>query len=106
MSRFTPTGEFQLDGCRFGWSIRHYGGSSSMYGELRGVSVSVFLPGQKTRELVLEFHVQDYWFQKPRSTTAFERRLQTCVSAAIAAGWDPESRGKAFRFAAEQLKVE
>jgi hypothetical protein len=66
------------------------------------MSVSVALHPGRTRELILDFalEVSDTASAPPR-----ERVLGTVESgirAALRAGWDPESRGRAFRYEIEQ----
>jgi hypothetical protein len=103
MSRFKRSGEIELHGETFVWNIRHWGGVSRLGEDLRGISVSVNHDTREGRELVLDFDVADYWFKKPQSHGEFQKRLIATVELAITGGWDPDSRGKAFRFSVPEL---
>lgn len=104
MSRFKTSGEFEIESFRYDWSVRHYSGASTPYENLRGVSAGVRLQGKKAKELIVDFALNDYFFAKPKSTSAFEERLQRCVRGALEIGWKPESKGKPFRVNAEDVE--
>ena len=104
MSRFKPSGELQIESASYAWSVRHYGGASTPYENLRGVSASVRLQAKITKELIIDFPLRDYFFSKPRSTAAFEERLRKCIRGAIDRGWKPDSKGKPFRVAIEEVE--
>jgi hypothetical protein len=107
MSAFTPLGEFELDGIRCEWFVRHYAGASNAYENHRGLSACVRVAGKQSKELIVDFDIGDYFFRKkPPSTVAFQSRLQECVRAALASGWKPESRGKPFRVNATELAAQ
>lgn len=97
MARFKTSGEFEVEFVRYVWKVRHYAGASTPYENLRGVSASVAIQGKNTKELIVDFPLEDYFFTKPKSTAVFERRLQRCVVGALELGWEPESRGKPYR---------
>jgi hypothetical protein len=103
MSRFKPSGEFELDSARYDWSVRHYAGASTPYSNLRGVSASIWLREKIAKELIIDFPLKDYFFVKPKSTAEFERRLQRYVGGAIELGWKPATKGKPFRVNAEDI---
>jgi len=104
MSRFIPSGEFEIDSVRYNWSVRHYAGASNAYENLRGLSANVRLKEKNTKELIIDFPLPDYFFTKPSSTTEFVERLRRCVRGATELGWKPESKGKPFRVKAEDVE--
>ena len=73
-----------------------------------GLALLVEKAEQGQRKLLLEF---DSWnghrcmpqHQRFRVT---EHRMVKCIDDAIAAGWEPDSRGKIFRFDAGPLQRE
>ncbi len=99
MSKVARTGTIQIEGMELTWEIKHLGGSSSMYENYRGLSVCVVLEKSKTKELVITYPFQDYWWAAPSSKTEFLNRLSTSIYEAIDAGWVPTKRGKAFIYA-------
>lgn len=103
MSRFDLAGEFQSGEQRFSWIVKHYAGMKDADSNYRGVSARVTLAEGGFRELVIEFHPDDYAGQRPSSGRHFEARLVQCTQEAIEAGWRPASRGKPFRFAADPM---
>lgn len=83
-----------VDGADYVWSYRH---GWVVWGKgIKAVSVSVSLQPGRTRELVLDFTVNVAATGTP-SDARVERALPDAIRAARAAGWDPESRGRAFR---------
>jgi hypothetical protein len=103
MSRLDTSGQFQLAGDKFTWSVKHYAGESASSTHPRGISVRVCLEVGKTRELVIEFDPEDYPAKRPVSNARLAARAQLCTQEAIDAGWIPDSRGKPFRFVADRL---
>lgn len=97
------SGEFELGGDRFSWSVKYYGGESSANTHERGLSVRVALAEAQMRELVIEFDAQDYPPKRPASPAQLAVRIQAATQEAIDAGWRPESRGKPFRFTAPRM---
>ncbi|MRR55058.1 MAG: hypothetical protein EG822_11185 [Deltaproteobacteria bacterium] len=98
MSKTPKSGTIEIDGIELAWEIRHLGGASNMYENYRGISVSVVHTKGATKELIINFHFQDYWWALPPSKQEFEDRLTATIKEAIAAGWAPTRRGKAFIF--------
>jgi len=80
------------------WRVRHWGGASNAYENHRGISVSVCVEPGRTKELLVEFAFTDYFFKAPPQQAPFERRLRSAVEAAIAEGWRPLSRGRAYLY--------
>lgn len=104
MSRLPASGEIELDSVRYVWAVRHLAGSPSPYNNAQGTSVSVALPGGKTRELVIDFAIADPFFERPKSKRELESRLIPCVRGALASGWNPEARGKPYRVDAAEVE--
>lgn len=88
-----------VDGVEYAWSYRH---GWVVWGKgVKAVSLSVSLKPERTRELRLDFTVQlDDEDPTPSEAKVIEA-LPEAIRAAIAAGWDPESRGRAFRYEVE-----
>ena len=55
MARHDASGQFQLAGDTFTWSVKHYAGESASSTHQRGITARVCLLEGKTRELVIEF---------------------------------------------------
>ncbi len=84
----------EIDGVAYAWSQRH---GWMVWGKgIEAVSVSVSLRPGRTRELILDFTitVQD---ASPPTPDRLRRALEPAIRSALDAGWDPESRGRAFR---------
>ena len=84
-----------VDGVPYAWSYRH---RWVVWGKgIKAISVSVALRPERTRELILDFTVSmDEDNVDPPESRVLEA-LAPAIRSAIAAGWDPESRGRAFR---------
>jgi hypothetical protein len=84
-----------VDGAEYIWAYRH--GWQVFGKDLTIVSLTVSLDPGRTRELILDFQFK----VPPPATRPSEAALQEAVLAGIRsareAGWDPESRGRAFR---------
>lgn len=85
-----------VDGTEYAWSYRH--GWRVRGKSIKAISVSVSLRPERTRELILDLTAT----VRPEDPTLPEARvvnaLGDAIRAAVEAGWDPESRGRAFRF--------
>jgi hypothetical protein len=89
----------EVDGVEYPWSYRH---GWVVWGKgIKAVSVSVSLHPGRTRELVLDFTLKVNEGDTP-SDARFVRSLAPAIRAAMEAGWDPESRGRAFRHEVEE----
>lgn len=97
MSRLPASGEIEIESVRYAWTVRHVASGGSPTNNPRGTSISVALPGGNTKELVIDFAVEDPFFERPKSRRELESRLIPCVRGALASGWDPEARGKPYR---------
>ena len=84
-----------VDGVDYAWSYRH---GWVVWGKgFKVVSLSVSLHPKRTRELILDLTLKaDAGNGTPKDTRMLEA-LATGIRSAREAGWDPESRGRAFR---------
>jgi hypothetical protein len=91
-----------VGGTSYVWSYRH--GWQIFGKDLKAISVSVCLDPGRTRELILDFTFE----VAPPDTGPSEARMAEAIADGIAAareaGWDPESRGRAFRHEVETLR--
>jgi hypothetical protein len=88
-----------VDGTEYVWAHRH---GWVVHGKgIKAMSLSVSLSPGRTRELILDFTltVTD---DAPPSESRVLRVLETGIREAREAGWDPESRGRAFRHQVEE----
>jgi hypothetical protein len=84
-----------VDGTSFAWTYRH---GWNVWGKgIRSMSVSVSLNPERTRELILDFTLKVNPGDGPPSEARVVRVLEDGIRSAMDAGWDPESRGRAFR---------
>jgi hypothetical protein len=79
------------------WRFRHGGVVVRGVG-LKGFSVSVWRKPDRTRELILDFPFSQLGENRSPVGKALLAVLPTAIQAAIDAGWDPDSRGRTFRF--------
>jgi len=90
-----------VDGAVYVWSLRH-----TWYVRGTGTkawSISVALQPERTRELVLEFAIPVETAEGAKAGSAVQQQLENGIRLAQDAGWNPESRGRAFRFAVGEL---
>jgi hypothetical protein len=85
-----------VDGTEYVWSYRH--GWKVWGKDLQVLSLSVALHPARTRELVLDFALEVDIEEGPPSEARVLRALESGIREARAVGWDPESRGRAFRY--------
>jgi hypothetical protein len=85
-----------VDGTDYVWAHRH---GWVVWGKgVKAVSISVSLSPGRTRELILDFSVNVSGEDGTPPEARVFRALQSAIRAAREAGWDPESRGRAFRY--------
>jgi hypothetical protein len=84
-----------VDGTTYIWSYRH--GFQVFGKDLTIVSLSISLEPGRTRELILGFQFKVAPPATRPSEAALQEALVAGLQAAREAGWDPESRGRAFR---------
>jgi hypothetical protein len=83
-----------VDGAEYVWSYRH---GFVVFGKgIKAVSVSVSLHPERTRELILDFTLDVGEGDRPSDARVLGA-LPAAIRSARDAGWDPESRGRAFR---------
>lgn len=84
-----------VDGTDYAWSYRH---AWQVWGkDLKVVSISVSLHPERTRELILDLALKVSREDGVPSDARMARALEAGIRSAREAGWDPESRGRAFR---------
>jgi hypothetical protein len=90
-----PANTVSVDGVEYAWSYRH---GWLVWGKgVQAISVSVALKPERTRELILDFTVKVGAQDATPAKARLERSLADAIRSALLAGWDPESRGRAFR---------
>ena len=65
--------------------------------ELKGVSVSVWVRPGKTKELILDVYFDVFGIDRMPNPDRWNEVLGRAIRKAMEAGWDPDSRGAAFR---------
>ena len=84
-----------VDGVDYAWSYRH---GWVVWGKgFKVVSISVSLHPERTRELILDFTLSVNDGDGAPSDARVLSALTSGIRSAQEAGWDPESRGRAFR---------
>jgi hypothetical protein len=84
-----------VDGTDYAWSYRH---GWVVWGKgIKAISVSVSLHPGRTRELILDFTLKVNDGDGTPSEARVLHALVSAIRSAREAGWDPESRGRAFR---------
>ena len=95
-------GVIQVDGSDYNWSIFRQPRWTNRGGyKLLGLAILVKRVNASTRELLLEFAIDPKKHGDMPQHQRFrvsDKRLSECIRTAIESGWDPESRGKVFRF--------
>ena len=85
----------EVDGTGYAWSYRH---GWVVWGKgIKAVSISVSLHPERTRELILDFTLKVNDEDGTPSGARVLRALASAIRSAQEAGWEPESRGRAFR---------
>jgi hypothetical protein len=90
-----------VDGTEYAWSYRH--GWRVWGKDIKVISLSVALKPQRTRELILDFTVKVGADVATPGEARVTRALEGAIRSAIEAGWEPESRGRAFRFEVAEI---
>ena len=85
-----------IDGVTYQWELRHGWGAAPGAG-YRGVSVSVWARRHQTRELIVDFPFELFG-REPPAAAKLLAAVERAIPEAIAAGWAPDSRGRAMRF--------
>ena len=79
------------------WHFRH-GCVVDYEAGRKGISISVWRKPERTRELILDFPFSLFGRNRSPGKKALLAVLLPAIQAAVDAGWDPDSRGSAFRF--------
>jgi hypothetical protein len=84
-----------VDGTDYSWTYRH---GWQVWGKgIKVISISASLSPERTRELILDLVLKVGDNDAPPSEARVMRALESGIRSALEAGWDPESRGRAFR---------
>lgn len=84
-----------VDGVDYAWAYRH---GWVVWGKgVKVVSLSVSLHPKRTRELILDLTLKSDAGDGTPSDAGVLEALLAGIRSAREAGWDPESRGRAFR---------
>ncbi len=84
-----------VEGVEYVWAHRH---GWIVWGKgIKAMSLSVSLHPGRTRELILDFTLGVSPEDGPPSDKRVLKALESGIREAREAGWDPESRGRAFR---------
>jgi hypothetical protein len=85
-----------VDGTDYAWTYRH---GWVVWGKgIKAISLSVSLHPGRTRELILDLTVKVGAEEGAPAVARVLRALESGIRSAREAGWDPESRGRAFRY--------
>jgi len=95
------TSTVAVDSVEYAWSYRH--GWRVWGKDIKIISLSVALKPQRTRELILDFTVKVGADAPTPGEARVMRALEGAIRASIEAGWEPESRGRAFRFEVAEI---
>ena len=88
-----------VGGAELAWSYRH---GWLVWGKgIKVISLSVASRPERTRELILDFTVKVGPEGAMPGEARVLRALEGAIRSALEAGWDPESRGRAFRLEIE-----
>jgi hypothetical protein len=91
-----PATVIEVDGTGYAWKYRH---GWIVWGKgIKALSISVSLQPERTRELILDFTLKVGAEDELPSEARVARVLRAGIRSAREAGWDPESRGRAFRY--------
>src|SRR3974390_1274209 len=96
------SGEFSRDGIRLCWELTFEPQWTSEDG-YKGMCFSVRTEDRAHRELILEYPILKKVTgiglpQIPQHPKCSAKDITTAIARAMDAGWEPMSRGKAFRF--------
>ena len=93
--RGAPHTRIAVDGIDFAWAYRH---GWVVWGKgVKAISLSVALHPGRTRELILDLTLKIGAEADAPAEARVLRALEAGIRSAREAGWDPESRGRAFR---------
>jgi hypothetical protein len=89
-----------VDGTPYQWSYRGPWVVDHAHG-FKDVSLSVALEPGRTRELILDLRFACVGIERNPTDAQMAQEAAEATRGAIRAGWDPESRGRSFRYAIE-----
>jgi hypothetical protein len=93
-------GLIEMDGVRLSWQLLSEPQWTSEHG-YKGLCISVRTEERSHRELILEYPMPNKrtgngLLQLPQRPNFSEKTIDYGIRQAMVAGWEPESRGKAF----------
>jgi hypothetical protein len=98
----TLEGEVTIDGVALLWMLTSEPQWSNSGDGYKGMCISVRVANEARRELIIEFpYPRDSdgeTLPVPQRPPVHRKLIEAAIRQAIVAGWDPESRGKAFVF--------
>lgn len=89
--------KLSVDGAAYSWEYRHQW-FVQREKSLRTISVSVTLDPGRHRELILELSFTVPGLERNPPDARLAAVVREGIRGAREAGWDPESRGRAFRY--------
>lgn len=101
----TIEGEASVDGLLLVWELVSEPQWSNSGDGYKGMCISVRVADEARRELVIEYpyptNKRGLPLPVPQRPQMSPKLVEASIQAAIEAGWDPHSRGKAFIFHAD-----
>jgi UDP-N-acetylenolpyruvoylglucosamine reductase len=89
--------QLSVDAAEYSWEYRH-AWFVQREKSLRAISVRVTLDPGRNRELILDLSFQVPGLERNPSDAKVAAAVRDGIRGALEAGWDPESRGRAFRY--------
>jgi hypothetical protein len=86
-----------VDGVEYAWEQRH-GWVAELDRGLKGISISVWQEPARGRELILDFPFRLFGVDRRPPLAKLARAVEKAIPLAAAAGWEPGSRGRPFRY--------
>ena len=93
----TVSTKLTVDGEEYWWEQRHAWLVDRDKG-LKGLSVAVAREPGRTRELILDFSFETFGEDRRPPIVKVSRAVANEIPRAIQAGWEPDSRGRSFRY--------
>ena len=98
----TIAGEGSVDGLALDWELVSEPQWSNSGDGYKGLCISVQVRDEARRELIIECAYPTNKAGRPlpvpQRPPVSPRKVEDAINAAVGAGWDPHSRGKAFVF--------
>jgi len=98
----TIEGAVTVDGISLVWALTSEPQWSNSGDGYKGMCISVQVADQARRELIIEYpyptDARGKRLPVPQRPPVSPAMVETSIRQAVSAGWDPDSRGKAFVF--------